>query len=325
MLRVFIALNLLFLNLLACNSFKACRLKTIESHALGVNSFHIPLKGKYILLTEKPSSDLKIIKSDPFLSLYLVKEKKTFKYPFILSNDSHVKQASLNNKMIIRGKIAKKQIGINSLATFSKVVSFPSLIVNEYCAIEGIVTQKGIIQKSYLEHFLKSKNSSYGDIGIRVNDRDSKVFVTELNPFINKKKFVLGDEVIAFDKRKINDSAELMECILFSKQGSKHKLTVLRHNKKKIITAVVQERLGGGKLSDTFLENKGLFFDKDLTLVKVVEGKHFSGIKKGDKLVKINDVWVKNYEDIRKELSHLEKLPYLLFSRNGFQFFIRLN
>lgn len=325
MLRVFIALNLLLLNLFACNSFKACRLKTIESHAIGVNSLHIPLKGQFVLLTQKPTSKIKIIKSDPFLSLYLVKEKKAFKYPFVLSNTSKARQASLNNTMTIRGKIVKKQTGINSLASFSEAVSFPSLIVNEYCAIDGIVTEKGIIQKSYLEHFLNAKDNFYGDIGIRVEDRGSKVIVSELNPFLNQKRFVLNDEVITFDEKKIKDSAELMESILFAKKASKHKLTVLRNNKKKIISAVVQKRVGGGELSDTFLENKGLYFDKDLTLAKVAEGKHFGGIKEGDKLVKINNVSVKNYEDVRKELSQLEKLPYLLFSRNGFQFFIRLN
>ncbi len=47
------------------------------------------------------------------------------------------------------------------------------------------------------------------------------------------------------------------------------------------------------------------------------------GLKKGDKLLKINDRFVYLYSDIQKVLSKIKKREiYLLFSRDDFQFFV---
>ena len=63
--------------------------------------------------------------------------------------------ASVDEKIAIEGKVVKKQIGLNSFATFSEPLSAPALLLNSCCTLEGIVTSEGIIEKEYVERFLK--------------------------------------------------------------------------------------------------------------------------------------------------------------------------
>ena len=54
------------------------------------------------------------------------------------------------------------------------------------------------------------------------------------------------------------------EAILFSLPGSEHKVTVRRDGKELVLDVRIAERLGGGLLSDTFLERLGLYLDRQL-------------------------------------------------------------
>lgn len=63
------------------------------------------------------------------------------------------------------------------------------MLLNSCCAIEGIVTERGIIEKEYIDRFLKVKKVSYGDFGVRVKDVGSDVVVFSSNPFIEGNRF----------------------------------------------------------------------------------------------------------------------------------------
>ena len=326
MFRLLILLHLLFLNLYACKGgYESCKLKLKDSHSIQNNQLNLSVKKhqRLVYATKKPVG--KILKHDPYLSLYLVEDKKGFRYPFVINYRLALGIAGVDKKMAIEGKIRKHQVGLNHLATFSEPLSVPSVLLTSCCSLEGIVTPKGIIEKEYIERFLKIKKVQYGDIGIRVADKKKRVLVVAANPFLKNNPFELGDSILSFDTKKVHNASELMRWILFSKIGSLHTLQIQR--KKKIVSLKVKtkNRYGGGKLSDTFLEFLGLSFDKNLKIVKIEpKAKHYQ-LKIGDKLVQINKKNITNEAEILKIISHTKESSYLLFERDCFQFFVKVN
>lgn len=159
MLRAFLALNLLLINIYACKGgYQTCIKKVKHSKALQNQIIQIPIakNQKLIYSNVKPSG--KIIKHDPFLNLYLLETKENFKFPFRTNYKLSLGQAAVDNKMAIEGEIKKQQVGLNTLGSFSEVVNTPSLLLSSCCALEGIVTPKGIIVKEYLDNFIKKKS-----------------------------------------------------------------------------------------------------------------------------------------------------------------------
>jgi len=326
MLRVFFALNLVLVSLYACKGgYKTCIAKVQDSHAIHNQLLQIPVSKTQKLIYSKVRPKAKILKHDPFLNLYLVKSYSKFKYPFSTNYKLSLGHAAVNNQRAIEGRITKEQVGLNSLANFSEVISAPSLLLSSCCALEGIVTQKGIIQKEYIDHFLKSKNLHYGDIGIRVWDVKNKTIIRRVNPFEKSLGFHVGDEVLEMDSKKVHNAAQLMRKILFSKVGSKHKLKIKRDNKTIILNAQTLKRYGGGNIGDTFLESKGLYFDQNLCITKVSEEFKKYGLKVGDKLLQVNGKKVKSIDEIRENIDDFKFYASLLFTRNHFQFFVNIN
>lgn len=326
MLRLLLALNLLFLNLYACKGGPdSCRLKVVDSKAIACTSLHIPLKNNQKLIFSKTKPNAKIIKHDPFLSLYLVEDKNSFKYPFRVNINQSLGSFGVDNSSVIEGKIIKKQVGLNSFATFSEPLYAPSLLLNSCCAIEGVVTERGIIEKEYIAHFLKSKKVTYGDFGIRVKDVGSDVVVFSSNPFIKENRFQKGDVLLELDGKKIKNSATFMRDVLFSEIGSLHSVKIKRGNELLTLSAKSKNRVGGGYLSDTFLEFLGISFDKNLFITKIEKKAEHYGLKLGDKLLQVNIKDVKNEEEILEMMDNPKKSANLLFEREHFQFFVKVN
>ncbi len=326
MLRLFLTLTLLFFNLYACKGgYNSCKAKIQDSKSIQNKQLYLIVKKHQRLLYSNKKPSGKILKHDPYLSLYLVEDKKGFSYPFTINNRLRLGVAVVDNKRAIEGKILKRQIGLNEFATFSEPLFFPSVVMTSCCSLEGIVTPKGIIEKEYIQHFLEVKKVSYADIGIRIYDKKKLVFVKAINPFIKGNPFKIGDCIISFDGKKVRDAADLMRWILFSKIGSMHKVKLKRDGKMFSFSVKSQNRFGGGKLSDTFLEFLGISFDKHLKVVKIAPKARKYQLKIGDKLVQINEQNIKNEQQISKIISQKKDGAYLLFERYDFQFFVKVN
>ncbi len=326
MFRLFLALNFLLLNLLACKGgYESCKLKIVDSKTLKYQNIQMPIIGNKRVVFSRHIPNAKVIKHDPFLSLYLIKDRTKFKYPFKINNQLTLGIASVNNKRAIEGRIVKRQIGLNNLATFSERVDTPALLLDSCCDFEAFVTRRGIIEKEYIQRFIKSKTSEYGDIGIRVDDKKSLVIVKRVNPFLENNSFEIDDCVVLFDGKKIKDSATLMRKILFSKVGSSHSVKVKRGSKYLTFKVKTQKRYGGGYISDTFLEEKGLYFSENLTILKITNEFNGYGLKVGDRLIQVNGKKVENLGYIAKYLSEFKERATLLFERNHFQFFVDIN
>ena len=86
-----------------------------------------------------------------------------------------------------------------------------------------------------------------------------------------------------------------------------------------------KKRYGGGYVSDTFLEQKGIYFSQNLTILKIANEFEGYGLKVGDRLIQVNGKKVSDTTDIRKHISSFKHFAILLFEREHFQFFIKIN
>ncbi|MCK9492581.1 MAG: PDZ domain-containing protein [Sulfurimonas sp.] len=325
MLRLAFALSLLFLNLFACKGgYDSCKLKITHSKAIQNSTISVAVANNKRLIHSAHQPNAKILKHDVFLNLYLVEAKDKFKHPFNINNHLLLGVASVDEKSAIEGKIQKRQVGLNDFATFSQKTQVPALLLNSCCTFEGVVTSRGIIEKVYLERFLSSNSSDYGDVGIRVSDAKKKVTIDRVDPFYKKNPFKVGDIVVSLDGKKVYNSATFMRQILFCKVGTFKSLKVKRGSKYHTFKVRVNKRYGGGYVSDTFLEQKGIYFSPNLGITQIRDSFDGYGLKVGDRLIQVNGKKVSSTRDIATHLNEFNYAVSLLFLRDGFEFFVNI-
>jgi len=327
MLRVIVALNFFFFSLYGCaGGYNSCVQKVQDSHAINNKILQIPISKHKRLVYSLTKPKGKILKHDPFLSLYILEDKKGFAYPFKINMRYPSGIAIVSKTKAYETRILKRQVGLNEFARAKHTKNFPALVTNSCCSLEGIVTERGIIEKAYIKRFLDKKDIRYADIGIRVKDAKKGIVVTSYDPFMKNNPFKKGDYILAFDGTKVRSSAVLMQKILFSRVGSRHNVKVRRNSKIINIQVRAQKRLSGGYKIETYLEKYGLTFDKNLYITKIDKNKKFYGLLLGDQLLKVNEHRVKKQEDVMKHISDFKLHPTLLFERNGnFQFFVNMD
>jgi len=323
-IRLFTLTALFFFNLYGCQGgYASCVAKVRDAKVIKGSALFIPINKNQRLVYAKNPPHAEIVKYDPFLSLYIIKDKHPFAYPFDINMRLQLGVAMVTKSCAVEGKFHSRQIGLNQLASFSEKLLTPSLLTSSCCSLEGIVTERGIIQKEYLRHFIKTKGSSYGDIGVRLADKQG-VRVVASDPFMKNNPFKKGDRLLAFDGKNLHLAAEYMQKILFSRVGSKHTVLIKRASQTRTLHVKTQKRYGGGDISDTFLESRGLYFDRRLSLVKIEKKFKNYGIKKGDRLIQIDGVLVKNQKELREYLQSAKDYTSLLFERDGFEFFVNI-
>ena len=295
-----------------------------DSSVIGTNYISIPVKGNRLLVYSHCNPDAKVLKYDPFLSLYLIEDRKKFAYPFDVNMRLQLGSAMVSDKAAREGKILKNQVGLNKLATYSEKLIKPSLLTSSCCALEGIVTPNGIIQKEYIKRFLSKAPATYADIGIRVKNDAGFVIVSASNPYLKDNPFKKGDCIVSFDGKKVKAASVFMKNVLFSKLGSKHKVKIKRDGKFIDVGVTSTLRYGGGDLSDTFLEQKGIYFDDSLHIIKLSKEYEKYGMLLGDQLLQVNGTRVKNQEELLHYIENFKLFSSLLFERRKFQFFVNI-
>lgn len=307
--------------------FKGCQLKyhvsTVEIE--GQRAFAI--SEHEVLYYSKQAPRTGLIKRDPFLGLNLVKSSKSFKHAYKFYHTSPKKLAALTMAETLPGEVTKEQVGLNTLAGFSQDIPSNALITGRCCGIVGISTEKGIIQKPYIEHFLNSTPVVYADFGIRVEDKKGKgVWVKEVNPFYENNPFLLHDQILKMDEQAVSSAAQLSRDMLFAKPGSEHRFLILRDNTKMLLSTSSHQGSSGGLVPESFFDLFGLELDEHLVVQKDNPGYE---IKKNDRLLHVMGIEVKTLQDVRGVLSTLmqskEPMVVLLFRRQGFEFFIHFD
>ena len=325
MIRLLVLFNLLLLNIYACQGgYTACIAKINDSATIQNDSLSIPVHRNLRLVYSKKKPHSKILKYDPFLSLYLIEDNSDFIYDFDINMRLQLGIASVNNIKAIEGKIVKRQVGLNNLAKFSEKVNVPALLTSSCCSLEGIVTPDGIIERAYLKRFISSSSADYSDIGIRVKDEGAFVVVSASNPYIKNNKIKKGDYIVSLDKKRVKTAATFMQRILFSSVGSKHTITIKRNSKYFKLNLKTNKRKGGGVISDTFLEYKGIFFNNKLEIVKLSNGFTNYGLLLEDKLLQVNGIKIYNQNRLREYIEKNKNFSTLLFERRNFEFFVNI-
>ncbi len=317
-------LHLSFFTLFACEGAEQiCHKKLQDSQLSQSEIFSIPVKNKKRLLYSKQAPKEKIFKHDPFLGLYLVADSSGFAYPFEMTKQLKLPLYSVDSKKASSVQRVRKQLGLNHLARFDRQGEPNAIITNSCCALEAVVTKRGAIEKEYLERFLSNKAVEYGDIGLRLEMNSERSIVFAVDPFFDNNPFREGDQLLAFDGKRVTPAGFMRE-ILFSKIASKHSILLKRDGAALHVDVVVRKRHGGGELSDTFLESKGIFFDKNLQIISLKEQGEDLGLRKGDRLLQVNTKHVQTQEQVRHYLGDFKEHASLLFERENFEFFINI-
>ena len=269
------------------------------------------------------------VKYDPFLNLYLVKSDKPLR-PVRQRDEMTIMNkewlGSVMSDTIFIGKFERYSNGVTPYDKSTAPTPKGTVITCTCCDMYGIGADDGrFIGNRYLNHFIAYDEVYYGDVGIRFGYEKGKVYVKEIDPFIAEYGFKVGDEITHLEGKSIGSFRAFIERILFAKKGS-----TLRFNlkgEKKPLHAIVVTRNTTPPYLETFLEHKGMLFNEALLLRQVRKDSlaEHSGLKEGDKLLEIDGFPVKSVHEVRTVLSKPTTKPYyLLFERQGFQFFTKI-
>ena len=322
MLHLLFSTLFLSLPLFAQLDYSLCSKKLNDSHSIKNGTLALSVAKNSRLYFQSPPKNLKIVKSNHFLSLYLVEATDEFSYPFELKH-SYKSLVLLEEESQKKIKVTKHQLGLNSFAQTNSVSKVIAPIVSKCCRVSALNTQFGVIEHAYLKRFLDTKEVKYSDIGIRIKQKNTQSVVVSVDPF-HQMQFKKGDIVLSFDAHNVKSSASLMQEILFTPIGSTHTLKIKRGSKVKVVNATSYKRRGGGFISDTFLEHKGIYLTQSLKVKNLTKDAKKYYLKKEDKILQVNGYKVQTQEQIRRFISEYKDFVMLLIQRDGFQFFVKI-
>ncbi|HIE34649.1 MAG TPA: PDZ domain-containing protein, partial [Campylobacterales bacterium] len=194
-------------------------------------------------------------------------------------------------------------------AEFSEYIEDNLMIISGCCVTAGLsIGGKKFIDANYIKHFIETDNAHLSDIGARFIEIDKRIFVKSVNPFFTDNPFLENDEILYIDNEPIQSIDKFLQNILFSPQNRVIDFEILRGNQLVEISVETSILKGGGFLSDTFLENIGVWLDESLFVTNVHKESAFAkkGLRNSYRLLSINGENLKNEDEIRKFLSSLK-------------------
>lgn len=272
---------------------------------LGKGLYAIKLKNGAIIGYSPTRPNLKnLLKYDPFIGLFQVKGRVDTRYAYELSDiDDYVltrELASTGIKGAKPGRFQMHQIGFLQYAKFSVPTQQNGVISNICYKIYGLgVGGNGFIEKSYIDRFLSQKKPYYGDIGVRFDTAsiDEATFIVQFaDPFFPSNPFKRGDILISINDVAPKDWGELELLISNLMPNENVKIKIKRGNRIKNIELKAMQRYGGMLLADSFLERFDLRLSNDLVVQKVPGKGPFSKLKKGDRILFINDIDMRHFK-----------------------------
>lgn len=271
------------------------------------------------------------VKFDPFLNLYLFKSTKTLN-PIKLKSTHSLKLgewiAGMDDSSLYAGNFARSGDLLDSFYLQNSNLEKNSIISCLCCEIYGLGIGGGsFIGSEYIKRFMSNKDVYYGDIGVRFKKHENDFVVKSINPLYPKQSLKVGDKILKINGKKVYSLKQLNQTVLFAKPKTTISLEVRRAKEILEQKMLVIPRAGGGYLSDSFLENKGIFFDKEMKINRINKKSfgEINGLKIGDKLMQVDHKKIESADDLKTYLSETKnKEVQLLFDRDDFQFFVKL-
>jgi len=195
------------------------------------------------------------------------------------------------------------------------------------CRLAGIFDAEGGWFDAASIRRLIDGDTYHGDIGVRFATVEGKVAAESVDPFASSG-FRPGDLVLGIGDGGRPDLREVRERIDRCVEGERVSFTLKRGEKRLNIEAPCFRRMGGGAVSDTFLERFGIRFSKSLRIVNVDPSSvaYKRGLRAGDRLLMIDGKSVEKEEEVKALLSGYtvqKSTPEnMLWERDGFQFFL---
>lgn len=322
--------------------FKAASTPVGSSNAISLKNGS---KQVHILYSLVPPKNVKILKADPFIGLYLLDVPRTKQSYALLTLDKR----TLNDKRLAfissspqvqTGHITKRQSGFLNYARFSTATSANGVLGNICYQIYGLGVGNGsFIEKKYIDRFLAQKSPYYGDLGIRFEY--NKAIVKSIDPFIPQNPFKPQDKILSINGTKVQSSDEAEWVMSNLKKDSLAQVTLLRNGKTLKVKVKVNQRYGGFLLKDTFLERFGIDIDNQMIIqsINLSKAGRFNELRAGDRILWINkepiitqstDTASKRFERLRFLLSQtqfddrFEGKMQLLIVRDNLEIFIKV-
>ncbi len=325
------AINVLFGASFVYPNFKQCYNKNLKSVVYFSDTKAIAIAKHYAVSYSKKKPSYPYVKHDPFLNLYLFYSPKTL-HPVRLKDTKYLSLgewlASMDEDSLYAGNFAKRGVGLGVYFEQNSKTPPNSMVTCLCCDVYGLgVGNKKFISSNLLKRFLNSTEIFYGDIGARFAKKGRKIVVASIDPMHSNQKLKIGDIIEKIDGKKVRNLQDLENKILFTRRNQSVKLKFFRKNALHVEDIKVFQKVGGGEAGDSFLEAKGMYFDKNLSIKKIIKGSFAdkNGLKIGDKLLQIGRKSVKNQNDARVVFSKTKKMIRLLFARGGSQFFIKVD
>ncbi|GHP84258.1 PDZ domain-containing protein [Helicobacter pylori] len=286
-------------------------------------------KGVYLYYSKTYPKHAKVIKSDPFVGLYLLQSVPSEYFYTLrdLDKDALIRpMASVGDKEALEVRLLFKQKGYDRYAQISQEIQKNGVISNICYQMLGLgVGGNGFIETKFIKRFLNQQEPYYGDIGVRLEEDNKRLVVAQFDPFFPKNPFLKNDEILAINHQKIRSLAEFEWVVSNLKYQSLAKVSIKRNHKIKEVMLKVNKRYGGFLLKDTFLERYGIALDRRFTITKI--GSHLPKgldfLKLGDRILWVNRKNVAfNPKALREALS-TNKIELLVW-RKGFEFYIKI-
>ena len=254
-----------------------------------------------------------------FFHIYLVNgvsssQKIELKYPYkekeggLYTHSDHVQTVAIDRGCALR-----------YFGQVDKPLKPLSIITGICCDVMGIANSElAVIDAKYLQDFIDRKSDTYGDLGVRFNQ---KMEVVSINPYY-ASKLQVADRVLGY-----RDICALEDAILFATPNESMQLRIARQGSTKELQLRVRKRFGGGFVSDTFLEQFGIRFDQQLQIIKIADDSlaYQKGLRRGDRLLEIDTHAVHDAQEIKEFFTKNQKKSYnFLFDRDSFEFFVRI-
>lgn len=272
---------------------------------LGKGLYAIKLKNGAIIGYSPTKPNIKnLLKYDPFVGLFAINGKVDNRYTYELSDiDNYALTRELASTGINGakpGRFQTHQKGFLQYAKFSAPTQQNGVISNICYKIYGLgVGGHEFIEKSYIDRFLSQDKPYYGDIGVRfiTSNEDEATFTVQFSdPFFPSNPFKRGDILISINDIAPRNWGEL-ELLISNLEPNKNvKVKIKRGNQVKNMEVKAMQRYGGMLLPDSFLERFNLVISNDLVVQKAPSKGAFSTLRKGDRILFINDIDMRNFK-----------------------------
>jgi len=211
--------------------------------------------------------------------------------------------------------------------TLKERVEAKGALFGACCRLAALVDRGGYwFGRSQIEKLIRG-DLHHGDIGARFKASKRGVEVTASDPFAHNG-LRRGDIVLRVGSRKNPSLHTLRHMVDVCENSKSLTLQLLRNGRRVAARPHCFERMGGGKVSDTFLERFGITFDKELRIATIDPRKeaYRKGVRRFDRLLAIDGTSVHDERDVQRifDRANSEKrLPQrMLWERSGFQFFL---